>query len=193
MSAADTREEILTVSARLFATRGLAGTTMRAIADGCSIKAASLYHHFASKDEIVAEIMTRSREFAAGLYREIADAHLAPAARVEAVLRATLQSFRAHPEASQVFLENPAYVASAPLLKSIRADARAIDALCVRAIEEAITVGALRDDIAPLRLWLLLRNMLRSTAREAATADADDAIAILLHGIAAPTHRSGQQ
>ena len=118
MSGAETREEILSVSAGLFAQRGIAGTTMRAIADGCSIKAASLYHHFGSKDEIVAEIMSRSSAHVVGLYQEIRTADLAPAARVEALMRATLQNFREHPEAARMFYENPSYVKSAPLLQT---------------------------------------------------------------------------
>jgi len=43
----------------LFAKDGIASTSMREIAEGCGIKAGSLYYHFKSKDEIVAEILER--------------------------------------------------------------------------------------------------------------------------------------
>lgn len=53
----DTRQQILSVAARLFAKNGITATSMREIADGCGIKAGSLYYHFKSKDEIVTKIL----------------------------------------------------------------------------------------------------------------------------------------
>jgi AcrR family transcriptional regulator len=196
MSGADTREQIVAVSARLFEAHGIAGTTMRAIAAGCSIRAASLYHHFASKDEIVAEVLRRSSAFAAGLHDPIRLADLTPTARIDALLRTAVASFRAHPEASRIFSENPRYVATAPLLRSVRARAKAIDTLWVSSIEAAVGAGALRDDIEPRRLWALLRPMLLAAARatDDASADRGDAITILLHGIVVrPVRRSREQ
>src|SRR3712207_7171292 len=48
--------QILSTSARLFATSGYDGTSMRDIADACGISKSLLYHHFADKDEIFARI-----------------------------------------------------------------------------------------------------------------------------------------
>jgi AcrR family transcriptional regulator len=189
MSAADTREQILSVSAELFARNGIAGTTMRAIADRCSIKAASVYHHFESKDEIVAAIMRRSSASVVARYDTIRAADLAPRERVEALLRATLENFRDHPEAARMFYENPSYVATAPLLQQVRDEARANDALWVQAIDDAIAAGALRADIEPARLKVLLRSMMRSFSRDIDRARmgdvTDDALAMLLTGVLA--------
>lgn len=52
-----TREEILDAAARLIVEHGYGACTMRSVSDRVCIKAGSLYYHFASKDEIVAEIM----------------------------------------------------------------------------------------------------------------------------------------
>jgi AcrR family transcriptional regulator len=48
--------QILSTSARLFATAGYEGTSMRDIAQACGISKSLLYHHFADKDEIFARI-----------------------------------------------------------------------------------------------------------------------------------------
>lgn len=56
-SSPDMRQEILDTAARLFARDGIASTSMREIAKECGVKAGSLYYHFKSKDEIVAEIL----------------------------------------------------------------------------------------------------------------------------------------
>lgn len=55
--AADSRRLILDTAARLFRSEGYAGTSLRDIAGAAGMKAASLYHHFVSKDAIVGEVL----------------------------------------------------------------------------------------------------------------------------------------
>lgn len=47
------RDEILDAAAELFTTLGYASTSTRRIADAVGIRQASLYHHFATKDDIL--------------------------------------------------------------------------------------------------------------------------------------------
>lgn len=58
----DRMGQILTESARLFATKGYDGTSMRDIAEACSISKSLLYHHFTDKDEIYARIALGSTQ-----------------------------------------------------------------------------------------------------------------------------------
>lgn len=51
------REQILEAAARLFTGKGFAGTSTREIADAVGIRQASLYYHFAGKDEILTELL----------------------------------------------------------------------------------------------------------------------------------------
>ncbi|SAK63365.1 TetR family transcriptional regulator [Caballeronia ptereochthonis] len=53
----DTRETLLRLAARSFATQGYTATTMRSIADQAGIEAASIYYHFSSKEELVDIVM----------------------------------------------------------------------------------------------------------------------------------------
>ena len=62
----DRRGVILASAAELFARKGVSATTVREIADAVGILSGSLYHHFESKDAIVAEIL-------AGYLRDIQD------------------------------------------------------------------------------------------------------------------------
>lgn len=52
-----TRLRILDAAARLFREKGYAGTTQRDIASECGMQPGSLYYHFASKDEVLAEVL----------------------------------------------------------------------------------------------------------------------------------------
>ena len=54
------REQILDAAAALFVEAGFAATTTRVIAERVGIRQASLYYHFAGKDEILLELLTRS-------------------------------------------------------------------------------------------------------------------------------------
>jgi AcrR family transcriptional regulator len=56
----DPREEILNVAAELFTAKGYAATTTRMIAEGVGLRQASLFHHFARKEEILAELLDRT-------------------------------------------------------------------------------------------------------------------------------------
>ncbi|WP_054816109.1 TetR/AcrR family transcriptional regulator [Nocardia arizonensis] len=65
------RAEILDAAGELFTTNGYANTSTRAVADAVGIRQASLYHHFAAKDDILdallAETITAPLELAARL------------------------------------------------------------------------------------------------------------------------------
>lgn len=51
------REEILDAAAELFTTVGYAATSTRRIAESVGIRQASLYHHFAAKDDILEALL----------------------------------------------------------------------------------------------------------------------------------------
>lgn len=51
------RQGVLDAAAELFVAHGYAGTTLRQIADVAGIKAGSIYHHFASKQDLFAAVL----------------------------------------------------------------------------------------------------------------------------------------
>jgi AcrR family transcriptional regulator len=57
--ATDTKERILLVSVLLFAKRGFVAVSVRDIAKRVGIKPASLYYHYASKDEILTDVLNK--------------------------------------------------------------------------------------------------------------------------------------
>ena len=65
------REELLAITARLFAKKGFRNTTVRDIADAAGILSGSLYHHFDSKESMVDEILSTFQEELFGQYDEI--------------------------------------------------------------------------------------------------------------------------
>lgn len=55
-----TRDEILDAAAELFTTIGYAATSTRRIAESVGIRQASLYHHFAAKDDILDALLAET-------------------------------------------------------------------------------------------------------------------------------------
>ena len=56
-ASASRRQQILDTAAAVFAEKGIASTTVRDISEQVGIYSGSLYHHFKSKEEIVAGIL----------------------------------------------------------------------------------------------------------------------------------------
>ncbi|MGW7256510.1 TetR/AcrR family transcriptional regulator [Streptomyces sp. NPDC054834] len=54
------REQILDAAGALFVERGVAGTSTRMIAERVGIRQASLYYHFSTKEDILAELLATS-------------------------------------------------------------------------------------------------------------------------------------
>lgn len=53
----DTRRRILDVAARQFREQGYAAVSLRGIAAAAGLRAASLYNHFASKEDLVVAVL----------------------------------------------------------------------------------------------------------------------------------------
>jgi len=86
--------QILSTAARLFATSGYDGTSMRDIADACGISKSLLYHHFADKDEIFARIALGStRELYQFVHDRLPEG-AAPSERIRAFMVATGEYFQ---------------------------------------------------------------------------------------------------
>jgi TetR/AcrR family transcriptional regulator, cholesterol catabolism regulator len=80
------RDYILEEAAHLFKERGYAATTMRDLAEKLDIKAASLYNHIASKEEILIEIcFTFAQEYISQL-NKIEKLSVLASSKIEAVI-----------------------------------------------------------------------------------------------------------
>src|SRR5262249_12940921 len=69
------RERILAVAAELFYRRGIRAVGVEAIAEAASTNKMTLYRHFASKDELVAEYLRRLAEKASATWDKFAARH----------------------------------------------------------------------------------------------------------------------
>lgn len=81
------KEEIVRIAEKLFKKKGYSAVTMRDIAQAMGIKAASLYNHIQSKQQILSEIIiTIGEEFTQGM-EEIVAAELSSIEKLEQIIR----------------------------------------------------------------------------------------------------------
>lgn len=152
------RGDILREAARLFAARGIAATSIRDIADAVGVKSASLYHHFASKEQIVQEILAEpARHLLAGYEAaEAASAH--PLEQLRGLLRASFDTLQVAPDACAIFQNDYGYLAAfagyAPLLQTFGA----FQEVWLRVLGRGAAEGLFRRDVPPVLFYRLCRD-----------------------------------
>lgn len=161
----DRREVILERAAGLFAKQGVAGTTVREIAEAVGILSGSLYHHFASKDDIVEAIVYG---FTSDLVRRY-DAVLAgsqdPHDQLQGLVRASMQTVAEHPHATEIYQNDARYLQASGAPADVRQHARAVRGAWIQVLEDGVAAGAFRSDVPVKVIYPLLRDGLWLTAR----------------------------
>jgi AcrR family transcriptional regulator len=194
---------VLDHAARLFRERGYAETSLRNIAGACSIKTASLYYHFASKDEIVIEVLNT------GVARVSAEARMrvdalgddaAPAERLHAAicghLHALLQPDSYTGANIRIFGHVPPHVRAATMEQREQYEQWWRDLLADAEAKGMIRPGT---DLRTVRLlllgamnWAVEWHTPRAGESETVSAIADSLTGMALHGIFAE-HRPRRQ
>ena len=188
----DRRSEILASAAELFARKGVGATTVREIADAVGMLSGSLYHHFESKDAIVAEIL-------AGYLRAIQDRYAAvlasgkgPADSLHDLVVTSLQVASEQPQATTIYQNERPYLRERPRFADVLAGAADIQRTWLLVIEKGVAEGTFRADIAPRVFYRLIRDAVWLSVRwhhpagEYPTSQlADDITAVFLDGFSA--------
>ncbi|WP_305092569.1 TetR/AcrR family transcriptional regulator [Prescottella sp. R16] len=187
------REEILFHAAKLFSERGVAGTTVRDIADAVGILSGSLYHYFASKDDIAFEIVIA---FVDDLNHRYEDAIASGGSAREHLDRMVTVAFAAaidHPFATEIY-QNESVLSSQPVDDTINAAVRRAHELWSATIEAGVASGEFRADLDVRHFHRMLSDAVWSTVRNSRpTLDRDsdrlrhNLITVFLDGFAVGT------
>src|ERR1700755_1917850 len=80
------RGDILCAAAELFTSLGYASTSTRRIADAVGVRQASLYHHFATKDDILDALLAGTVDAPLRVAAELLDEYGTAAGRLHALV-----------------------------------------------------------------------------------------------------------
>ncbi|MEV5647304.1 TetR/AcrR family transcriptional regulator [Nocardia sp. NPDC052254] len=158
------RQDILFHAAKLFSRRGVAGTTVRDIADDVGILSGSLYHHFASKDAIVFEIVTTFVDDLNARY----EAALVPGEtarqRLDRMVAVSFEAATDHPFATEIY-QNESSVSAQPDGSRIAVAVRRANGYWADAIARGVAAGEFRADVNPDHFHRMLRESVWLTVR----------------------------
>jgi AcrR family transcriptional regulator len=136
----DLREALVAAGGKLLEERGIRGFTLRECARRASVSHAAPAHHFASIDDLLAEIATRGyRELIVAMETEARRAAASPAARLVAQGVGYMAFAAAHPVQFQLMFSREANRFETPALK---AAAKAAHHLHLAAVEDVIPKAA---------------------------------------------------
>jgi AcrR family transcriptional regulator len=99
MKITDRKTEIVNVSAKLFKEKGYSAVTMRDIAQAMDIKAASLYNHIKSKQEILVLIIIEIAEEFTSVIDEIVASEISTIQKIERVIQLHIDITLRNPDA----------------------------------------------------------------------------------------------
>ena len=161
----DRRDVILERAADLFAKQGVAATTVREIAEAVGILSGSLYHHFASKDEIVDAIVTSFMEDLVARYDAVLASETDPHKQLVGLVRASIATSAEHPHATEIYQNDARYLQADDGSAAVVKGARTVRSAWIQVLEGGAAAGVFRDDVPVKVIYPLLRDGLWLTAR----------------------------
>ena len=185
------RDELLAITASLFAKKGFRNTTVRDIADAAGILSGSLYHHFDSKESMVDEILSTFQEELFGQYDEILASGDDARTRLERAVRVSFAAIHDHRHEVAIFQNEADQLGTMDrfgYLAERNAQSRDV---WMTLLHEGVESGALRSDLDIELVYRFIRDTVWVAVRwyrpgGALTHDvvADQYLTILLDGIA---------
>lgn len=141
------RDEILSIAALQFAERGVASTTVRDIGAAAGILSGSLYHHFESKEQMVAELLQPVMERQVSQYRAIVFADTGAAESMRALIRIAVAEAAQTPNQTRMIRNDAATFSAMSALRPV--SDLLIDAakLWASVIERGVATGEFRRDV----------------------------------------------
>lgn len=142
----------------LFATKGIAGTKVRDIAEAVGVLSGSLYHYFPSKDAIAEHIVTSYLHDLTSGYEAILETPAGPREQLSSLITASFRVSQAHPHASEIFQNNTTYLRRLSAYADIRTASRSTKDVWISVIEGGIDAGDFRSDLPTEVLYGMIRD-----------------------------------
>jgi AcrR family transcriptional regulator len=154
----DRRQQIIACAAAAFASRGVAATTVRHIADEVGILSGSLYHHFESKEAIVEAILGPYVADLRDRYRVGLAAPGGARSRLRNLIHASLTTSADHPHATEIYQNDVNYLAQFERFGYLKSAGKEVQSTWLEVIEAGIAQGVFRADADPRITYRLMRD-----------------------------------
>lgn len=159
------REQLLAIGAQMFAAKGFTQTTVRDIADAAGILSGSLYHHFASKEEMLHEVLAG---FMAGHFersQEIVEKAESPSAALDGLIRESFETMHNDPEGVALYQSEQKFLASVEGFEFLGVASRKVERLWISVLDAGKESGDFREDLNTQFTYRFIRDAVWSTWR----------------------------
>jgi AcrR family transcriptional regulator len=141
------RDELLELAAMMFAERGLRATTVRDIADAAGILSGSLYHHFASKEEMVDEVLRGFLDWLFAKYQHIVDTQPNPLERFKGLFMASFDAIEDRHAQVVIYQDEAKRLLNQPRFDYLEDLNRKQRQIWVGVLQQGIQEGYFRSDL----------------------------------------------
>jgi len=159
------RDEILSVAASEFAERGVASTTVRDIGSAAGILSGSLYHHFESKEQMVAELLLPVMQRQVGHYRTIVDMEMTAPEALRALITVAVFEAAQTPDETRMIRNDAQSFSAMPALRPVTDLLGDAAKLWASLIERGIAAGEFRENVDARLVVAAMFDAVLSTTR----------------------------
>ena len=159
------RDEILSIAAQQFAERGVASTTVRDIGAAAGILSGSLYHHFESKEQMVAELLLPVMHRQVGHYRELVDGGAPAVTTLRALIAVAVAEAAQTPNETRMIRNDARSFSAMPTLRPVTDLLVEAAKLWASVIERGVADGELRQGLDARLVVAAMFDAVLSTTR----------------------------
>ncbi|MBS1699492.1 MAG: TetR/AcrR family transcriptional regulator [Actinobacteria bacterium] len=159
------RDEILAIAARLISRRGYSATTVRDIAEEAGILSGSLYHHFASKEAMLQEILHGFMDRLLTRYDEIAANATDPRAGIDALIECAFETIDREPAAVGLYQNEAAFLSTQPGFEFLLAESTRIEKIWIAQLRAGQEAGVFRAEGDPAVTYRFIRDAVWATVQ----------------------------
>src|SRR3546814_739543 len=139
------RREILDAAAEVFAEKGVVAATVRDIGERAGILSGSLYHHFSSKEEMVAEILLPVLRSQVATFDAIATETGDPEQILRRLIGAAVAQTAADPYAARIIRNDTRHFGVMQGLDEVVRQQRTVTSRWTSAVRKGIDIGLFRS------------------------------------------------
>ena len=161
----DRRQALIDIAAELFSERGFQGTTVRDIGQAAGVLSGSLYHHFASKETILEEILSTFLDDLLESCRGIVAASPDPAVALRALIEGAFVSIGQHKAAITVLQNERKHLTQFAWFAHVSKVERSVRRIWIKVLEEGIADGTFRPDLDPKITYRFVRDSVWAAVR----------------------------
>jgi TetR/AcrR family transcriptional regulator, cholesterol catabolism regulator len=143
------RQQILDTATSVFAEKGIVAATVRDISERAGILSGSLYHHFASKEEMIAEILAPVIKAQVEEFDRIVARLDDPTEILRQIIASELAQSASNPGVARILQQDEHHIRNFTGLDEVVTHRRAIRARVESIISRGIDAGQFRPDCDP--------------------------------------------